>query len=175
MSKKASNTTCPCVRSATRIILSISTNYGWYRKSRNTGDLEERTNYYQEYLSYKKSGNMVDLEEGLSFYPIDRPLRSTALNDLRTALDIRYRESGDTANVDESIRYRRKSLSLCSIGDSNRPASLNHLSIAVNKRYKKSRNMAGPEHNIRDHQESLSFYPVDHPLRCLPEIHERWM
>ncbi|RXW20551.1 hypothetical protein EST38_g5289 [Candolleomyces aberdarensis] len=118
------------------------------------------------------AASLVDLEEAIFLYRKALPLRLSpnadrwlSLNNLGTALLVRYRRTGTTTDLEEVISMYREALELLSSPHPDRSTSLNNLGSAILDRYRRTGTMADLEEVISLHREALDLRPSPCPDR----------
>jgi tetratricopeptide (TPR) repeat protein len=104
-------------------------------------------------------------EEALNICPPGHPDRPMSLNNLASALQSHYKQSGQTVDLDRAISLCEEALNLCPPGHPDRPMSLNSLASTLQSRYKQSSQMIDLDRAISLCEEALNLCPPGHPDR----------
>ncbi|KAG1740410.1 CHAT domain-containing protein [Suillus paluster] len=166
-----------------------------YSNQRTTADMRESARLYHELLSFCPEDtylHSIAVEENgagyviaacnnlptdtsdegiqlrrivLELCPLGHHRRPRALDNLSSALDASFRQSGSIEDIDESIQLRREALSLCPEGHPGRNDYLHNLALSIRKRFDHQGRPDDLDEAISLHEESLDLRPVGHGSR----------
>jgi tetratricopeptide (TPR) repeat protein len=92
--------------------------------------------------------------------------RPEALNNLSSAFESRFRQSGNIDDLDKCIQFRREAVSLCPEGHTDRGVYLNNLAVSLGiYRFNHQGNPIDLDEAISLHEEALRLRPVGHEFR----------
>ncbi|KAJ7021504.1 hypothetical protein C8F04DRAFT_266660 [Mycena alexandri] len=89
----------------------------------------------------------------------------SSLDNLATALWTRFQQTGQLADLEESIAFHQRALELRPGSHPNRSSSLNNLANALRTRFEQTGQREDLEESIAFHQQALELRPGSHPDR----------
>ncbi|KAF8157609.1 CHAT domain-containing protein [Mycena galopus ATCC 62051] len=92
-------------------------------------------------------------------------MRFEGLSNLASALSTRFEQTGQLADLEESIAFHREALELRPGSHPDRSSSLNNLANALSTRFEQNGQLADLEESIGFYQEALELMPRSHPDR----------
>jgi hypothetical protein len=86
-----------------------------------------------------------------------------SLNNLANAVQARFKQRGDTKDIDEAIMLHRRALEIHAVPHPNRGGSLNNLAVAVKARFEQCGDPKDIDEAIILHREALVIHAAPHP------------
>ncbi|KAG1831952.1 CHAT domain-containing protein [Suillus subalutaceus] len=103
----------------------------------------------------------------LQLCPPGHQYHPDALNQLSSALQLRFRQCGSIDDIDESIRVGREAVSLCPEEHTSRATYLKILGYSLRHRFDHQGRSHDLDEAICVYEEALRMCPVGHKTRCL--------
>ncbi|KZP06031.1 hypothetical protein FIBSPDRAFT_842501 [Athelia psychrophila] len=111
---------------------------------------------------WRSHSNTLDLR------PPGDPDRSMSLNNLATALQTRFKNTGQMVDLEEAVTRHRHALDLYPPGHPDRSMYLNNLAHALHTRFENTGQMVDLEEAITHHRGDLDLRPPGHPYHSIP-------